>query len=683
MGAPGYEPADLRSNVPLAAGNLASFASQSFAGRPVTFEVLDRAVLDRAGDAAAARIISEKNPDILAATLYCWSSFRTLEILKKCRLARPEMLIIVGGAEVDKGNDFLADYACHAFDLAASGEGEELFVEVVAARFCELQQGGGRFHQDHYRAIHGIGVAREPGVVDWAPPRQPVQDLSRLPSPYLHDAFPLIGGGIQHIETARGCVFECDFCFYHADFRKVRTFPRERVAAEIRHALDRDVTDLYLMDPTFNGHSGYRETLRFLRPELQHRDASVHTELRAEPMNVTNVKELSDAGITSVEVGLQTVTPEALKAVGRLFERDRFANGCRHLLDAGIRVEIGTIIGLPSDTPRGMQQTFQYAFHECGEAAETVPFVLSLLPATVLRERAADFGIRYRKFPPYTVLETPGFSEEGIRDSLEQYTNIFDRDLDPIPTVRCVIEGGEETGALEGGDLVRRILVDPGVCSVAELAARSRSLADRVEAVCCVIFTNLRPGVAELHKKIQAFLEPIRTQNPHGLLEVILECAQGVAPGNWIIALSQSIRMALPAIDGHYLNEHLRYIVPPGADMSMRVIAMLPVETADGAGAQIADAMPVLWRVRSLQLDSLEYFIKGPFETGSMYFERADPGDMVRAASMAGDDAADLRFAGSACQRALDAAAELPAPPPETICVLGVHAAVVAVRRRC
>ncbi len=665
LASPSFEPADQRANVPLAAGNLAACLRAPRGADTHSVEVLDRDLLDRAGDAALVRALVDRAPDLVGASLYCWSSFRTLAVLARARALAPGLRVVVGGPEVDRGNAFLAEHAGRSFDFAAAGEGEELMADLVD----DVAAGGDG------RAVAGIGRVTGPGAIDWSPPRSPVADLARLPSPYLEGLFPLRARGVAHLETARGCLFECEFCFYHADYRKVRTFPRERVGAEVTHALEQGVRDLYLMDPTFNGHSGYRETLRALRPALLDRGARVHTELRAEPLTRAVVGELADAGITTVEVGLQTVTTESLAAVGRTFDRARFARGCRELLRAGIGVEIGTIVGLPGDTPEGMRRTFLYARDECGEEAETVPFVLSLLPATVLRERAGSFGIEHRHHPPYALARSPGWDEEAIRATLRDWSAIFGRELDPIPTVRLVERGGAESADLAPGDLVRRLVVEPARASREELRAAGRALAERVEATVALVGRGLR-SAADV-EALAELARPIRDANPHGLLEIVLE---PVAPFD-VPAAAASLRRALPPVEGHYLNEHLRALAPEGADLSLRIVAVVPVAAFETWGRPIAASLPVLWHARVASLEALDDLLDGPFASGALLLELDASVAAQDAAARAGDDADDLRFRESGAQRAVDAAVSEHAVPPETVVLLGDGARVVAVRR--
>lgn len=660
--APSFEWEDQRSNVPLAAGNLAAFALPRVPGVQAT--ILDRAVLDRAGDAAAVRILAEAAPDAVAATLYCWSSHRTLDILERLRRRLPGVFVVVGGPEVHAGNSFLRAYARRAFDAAACGEGEELLVELLTRRAAG----------DALGSVAGLGLAEAPGGWTWAPDRPPVADLTKLPSPYLEGLLPIDPRSTQHFETARGCVFECDFCFYHADFRKVRTFPLERVGGEIRCALDGGANDLYLMDPTFNGHAGYRDTLRALRPQLSNAKASVHTELRAEPIGRDEAALLAASGITSVEVGLQTVTPKALANVGRTLDRVRFARGCRELARAGIDVEIGTIVGLPGDTLGGIRATFEYVRDECGGSALTVPFVLSLLPATVLRERADAFGLRYRPFPPYTLLGSPTFAEEDIRAALALYTEIFDRDLDPVSVLRLVEEGGEESPAPAPHDLFRRVFVPLARANAEDLARAGHAMADRVESVFCAVFREIGNDLSL--DKILAFLRPLREANPHGLLEVVLELDSPARAGAFV----KDVRAALPPVEGHYLNEHHRHLLPPGADLSLRIAVTLPVRACDPCGRGFAARVPVLWRVDVPSEASLGELLAGPGATGALLIESRTPADLD-VVGAAGDDVADIRSRDAAVQRRLDAASGRPPCPPETVVVLGAAAQIVAVRR--
>ncbi|HKE01035.1 MAG TPA: B12-binding domain-containing radical SAM protein [Planctomycetota bacterium] len=657
--APTYEPQDHRSNVPLAAGNLAAFARGRLAARGVSIEVLDRDLADRAGDAALARILRERGADVFGATLYCWSSHRTLAALASAREGR-RVPALVGGPEVAPGNAFLESWAGRAFDLAVPGEGEEVFADVLEA----IATGANPAN------VAGVGAARD-GRISWTAPRAPVADLSGLPSPYVGGEVRLRPGGIAHLETARGCVFECDFCFYHADFRKVRTFPEARVAAEVRAALGAGVRDLYLMDPTFNGHSGYRRTLRALRAELGGLGAGVHTEIRAEPIDADAARELAEAGITTVEVGLQSITPEALAAVGRTFDRERFARGCRALEKAGIRVEIGTIVGLPGDTRRGMEATFRYARDECGSSAETIPFVLSLLPATVLRERASGMAIEHRFHPPYQVVRTPTFDGDAIRATLAAWEEMFDSELDPISTVRLVERGGAEDDRLAPSDLVRRVFVRLSRATADELAAAGRRLADRVASTLAVVFRDLEP------RKAIALLRPLREANPHGLLEIVLDLDE---PRD-AAAIARDLRRALPPIEGHYLNEHLRYSAPEVADLSLRIAAVLPLASAATWGRSIAEQLPVAWRVGRLEPGALEELRSGPFASGALLVEETSPAEVDHLAAMAGDDGDDLRFAESAAQRRLDALVGRPDVPEETAVVLGDGGRIAAVRR--
>jgi hypothetical protein len=241
--------------------------------------------------------------------------------------------------------------------------------------------------------------------------------------------------------------------------------------------------------------------------------------------------------------------------------------------------------------------------------------------------------------------------------------------------MRLTEVGGAETPALEPADLLRRVFVDASRATAEELAGAGRALAGRVESVFAAVFRGLDAG--DWTAKVLAFLRPIREANPHGLLEVVLELDKPVN----VIAGVARLRAALPPVDGHYTNEHLRHLAPPGADLSLRFALTLPASDCDACGRGLAERWPVLWRARIGAASELEAYVKGPGALGGLLLESAESLDAEALAVAAGDDAADLRVRDARLQRALDEAAGRPPCPPETVAVLGEGGRIVAVRR--
>src|SRR6185503_8948584 len=144
-----------------------------------------------------------------------------------------------------------------------------------------------------------------------------VSDLNELASPHLTLDTDLTGRSVC-IETQRGCVFRCNFCFYNKDLSiRNRRFDLDRVTREILYWLDKDVASIYLMDPVFNLNAQRtKKILRFIA-EHNRRGTTFHSEIWAEFVDAEMARLFRDANFRFLEVGLQSVDDTALATAER------------------------------------------------------------------------------------------------------------------------------------------------------------------------------------------------------------------------------------------------------------------------------------------------------------------------------------------------------------------------------
>ena len=64
------------------------------------------------------------------------------------------------------------------------------------------------------------------------------------------------------LETTRGCVFKCKFCYYPKSYDKQYYLSREQVLAGLRHAAERGAREVFLLDPTLNQRKDFADFLR-------------------------------------------------------------------------------------------------------------------------------------------------------------------------------------------------------------------------------------------------------------------------------------------------------------------------------------------------------------------------------------------------------------------------------------
>ena len=350
----------------------------------------------------AARL-QRDDPQLIALSVYVWNRDAVAEVIDVLREQRSPATIVLGGPEVafapDQALDSLrADWVC-------TGEGERPFHALVEHLDAEPRFGG---------QVPGMRSSRT--LVDsTAAPL--VDDLDTIPSPFQTGLLDVPASGWIDYESLRGCPYQCAFCLYGKNYASMRFLSLERVAADVDWMLGRGATNLYFLDPTFNlPRNRSLDILRLLGERNGDRQLAVHIEARAELVDERMADALLEAGVTTVEVGLQAVDARVLEVMHRRLGADAFVNGCRLLRERGIEVEIGVILGLPEDTPDSVRRTVEFATRE--PLGRVWVYRLQVLPGSAYQRDSAQLGLRFDDQAPYWVRSTPQMAA-NVLDRLE------------------------------------------------------------------------------------------------------------------------------------------------------------------------------------------------------------------------------------------------------------------------
>jgi hypothetical protein len=195
------------------------------------------------------------------------------------------------------------------------------------------------------------------------------------------------------------------------------------------------------MDPNFQTGPDFAGRLRDIA-YANHARTAIHTELRLEGITEEIAELLKEAGVASVEAGLQSTNPKALEAVHRTFDRKAFERGAELLQKQKILVKTGLILGLPFDGYEQVIETFDFlGMQGLGQEAELYP--LSLLPGTEIRERADEYGMSAMEIPPYLVTSTHWISYDDMVDAIAAFEESFDVEwaMPPAPHFQLFKEG--------------------------------------------------------------------------------------------------------------------------------------------------------------------------------------------------------------------------------------------------
>lgn len=332
--------------------------------------------------------------DLVAFSMYLWNRQSIVQLAAALKKSTNAPFIVVGGPEAGADADRLL--ASNCFDALVCGEGEMVFAQLV----CQLAAG------QKPGPMEGIAYAHQPRCS----PGKPLK-VETLASPWLQGCLAPVAGGVLW-EVARGCPFACSFCYDAKGVAGVRSLPTARLKAELDLFNQADVSQVWVLDSTFNapakrGHQLLQLLLE--RAPLLH----YHLEAKGEFIDQKTVGLLQQLSC-SVQLGLQSADHEVLAGLNRAIDPQRFWRGVALLANSGVTFGFDLIYGLPGDSPQGFFASLERAMPYRPNQIDIFP--LAVLPGTQLARQRHDLGLKADEQPPYLLRESPDFSRAQIHD---------------------------------------------------------------------------------------------------------------------------------------------------------------------------------------------------------------------------------------------------------------------------
>lgn len=274
-------PTPIVGNVPLAAGYLILHARRRGLDKHFQFEILPPNVANTFSDCGIVEAILARQPGIVGFSCYLWNIDRTLWICAQLKSKCPEIVIVMGGPEITNDNAWV--FASGVIDFAAVGEGEQTFSDLLESILASRQD---------RELIPGLWRATNPQIPLF---RKPIANLDDVSSPYLEGILNAADERMLLLETIRGCVFKCKFCYYPKSYDSLYFVSEEKIVANLRHARDAGATEVVLLDPTLNQRRDFDGFLKLLARENQGQQFTYFGELRAEGIKAETAKLLREA----------------------------------------------------------------------------------------------------------------------------------------------------------------------------------------------------------------------------------------------------------------------------------------------------------------------------------------------------------------------------------------------------
>ena len=360
--------------------------------------------------------IQKYDPQIIGFSCYMWNIKQILALSRNIKKINRDTKIILGGPQVSPIAKILLEENPQ-IDIIVRDEGEVTFSELVKSLLNSSK---------NINKVLGITYRHNGKIIDNAA-REIIPDLDSIPSPYISNLIPLEDREAC-LETQRGCIFKCHFCYYNKNFDRIRFFSMERVKEDLSFLLKQKLRKIYLVDPVFNlGVKRAKEICKFI---IQHNKNNIpfRTEIRAEFVDEELAELFHRANIRYLDIGLQSSDHKVLHLINRKLDTQKFVNGLNFLKKYNLETKVDLIYGLPGDTFYSFKKSIEFTLNL--EPKDFSILKLQVLPGTRIWSKAKELCVIYEEEPPYRILHTKDFSFdelialEKIVNSLK-FSNIF------------------------------------------------------------------------------------------------------------------------------------------------------------------------------------------------------------------------------------------------------------------
>jgi len=350
--------------------------------------IMDLGVRRRNISRTVARELERTGPQLIGLSAMSFQYDSARRIARICKRWDRSVPVALGGYHATLMHRQIAEGADRRlFDFLIRGEGEVVFRELVQA----IASGS-----KDYTGIRGLSYRS--GEAYLHNPPAPLADLQRLKLPArgyrVYRSFRYMGRPFDCVETSRGCLHSCTFCSIQKMYgRTFRTYPLERVIADLRSLKASGVRGVFLVDDNITADAPRLKELcrRIVHAGLQDLEYIIQASVAGIASDPELPPLLRQAGFRLVFLGIESGSERNLKAVGKLGVAGKTAAAVRLLREAGLIVIGGFIVGYPDDTASDVRGTFRYAFRLGLDHA--IVQCLTPYTGTVLRERMLQEGL--------------------------------------------------------------------------------------------------------------------------------------------------------------------------------------------------------------------------------------------------------------------------------------------------
>jgi radical SAM superfamily enzyme YgiQ (UPF0313 family) len=283
--------------------------------------------------------IISKSPDVVGISSTTPEFHLAKDIIQQVKAYNRNILTIMGGAHVSVlPQESLNE--CTEIDYVVVGEGEKSILKILNDRPKER-------------------IIRSPII----------ENLDDLPLPARHlidyskyqYAIPKKGlTRMDTIETARGCPFNCLFC-YHLHGQKVRYRDPIKVVDELELSYKTTGARLFMFyDETF---SANKQRVNTICDEIIKRKLKVDLFCwtRADCLDYDVLRKMKEAGFNQITTGIESGNPGILKILNKGEGLEQFKKVYQWMDELGMETRGSFIVGSPYETWKTVHDSIEFA----------------------------------------------------------------------------------------------------------------------------------------------------------------------------------------------------------------------------------------------------------------------------------------------------------------------------------
>jgi anaerobic magnesium-protoporphyrin IX monomethyl ester cyclase len=330
-------------------------------------------------------IIDASNYDIIGISGTHLNLTQLQEIIKSIRYTNPKATIIVGGPSTSTYSLDMFLSAIPEINYVVFNEGEKSFHELIEALTHGLD----------VATINGIGYLKN-NIAFKTPPRDPLNP-NEICSPDwsivdMSQRLPLLS-----LETARGCTYNCAYCF-EVNFwgKPIRFRNLQSIIDEIiNNYLQYNITTYRFADSCF---TAPEERCMEICDQLIYNFINHHIPLkwscyaRINNLNDQLLAKMKLAGCVAICVGMESGEPSILKKMNKLYSPEQIIHGISIAKKHGIITHCNIIVGFPGETNETIKNTIRTLNLAAPNTFHCM--LLDIAPNTTLSQNKPHYGIK-------------------------------------------------------------------------------------------------------------------------------------------------------------------------------------------------------------------------------------------------------------------------------------------------